>query len=126
MKVKKIGNIVLTYPLWWTNYNNVTTIQSEVSNTIDGGVVIWKQPYHISSQLIDLSSNEDGWQTTTIKDSLKALIALGTTSTITLEDDTVINIRFRDEVNGGCVVFERLIKTSLSDYYTCDLFLAKV
>ena len=113
MKIKKIGNIVLTYPLWWVDYNNVPTIQAETEETIKGGVIVWEQDRDISAYNITLTSETDGWQTIAIKDAIKALVSasLGATSTITLTDDTIIAVRFRHEIDGGAVSVERITET---------------
>ncbi len=126
MKVKKIGNVILTTPLWWTNYNNVDTIQAQSKETITGDVIVWQQTRGITGLNITLDSLKDGWQDTDTKDLLQTLIALGTTSTITLTDNTVINVRFRYELANGAVSFKRLVDTSLFDYYECKLELARV
>ena len=128
MKIKKIGNITLTEPLWWVNYDDVLGVQAEVEATINGGVLVWEQSRNITSVNMDLSSEDDAWQTESVKNLLKALIesSIGVTTTVTTTDDVIINVRFRHEVSGGAVKFERIIKTSLSEYYKCNLFLARV
>ena len=85
MKIKKIGAIDLTYNLWWTNYDATPSIQSEVASTINGGTIVWEQPYDVSSINISISSGENGWQTVAVKDAIQALVAasLGATTTIT-------------------------------------------
>lgn len=126
MKIKKLGNIILTNSLWWMNYDDVTSIQSETSETIDGGVIVWQQARDVSGENITLGSENDGWQTKAIKDEIKTLISSGATSILTLEDDTTMDVRFRHENNGGAVKFERVVKASLSEYYTCEILLGRI
>jgi len=128
MTIKKIGTIDLDNPVWWTNYNNTPKIQSAVESTINGGVIVWEQSYQTNSENVTLSSKDSGWQSIDTKDLIKALVvgSLGTTTTITDTDDNVINVRFRHEVDGGAVKFERVVDSKLSKYYTIELFLAKV
>ena len=70
----------------------------------------------------------DGWQTTEVKDAIKALVSgsIGVTSTLTLEDDSVLNVRFRHENSGGAVKFNRLIQASAFEYHDCEIFLGRV
>lgn len=128
MKVKSIGAITLTNPIWWENYNEPQSILSEKEETITGGVVVWEQARDISGHNINLSSGDSGWQSTAVKDALRALIngSIGTTTTITLTDDTVVNVRFRHEENNGAGNFSRVVETALSEYYKCSIYLAKV
>ena len=128
MKIKKLGDITLTFPLWWTNYNDTPEVQAEVEQTITGDVVVWEQARGISGINIDLDSLDDGWQDIATKDAVKALVisSLGVTTTITDTDDNVINVRFRHEVSDSAVDFERLHDTSEFEYYRCSLFLARV
>jgi len=128
MTVKKIGTITLTYPLWWTDYNSTPSVTAEVSSTIDGGVIVWEQTVQTNAKNITLSSNDSGWQKTAIKESIKALVAasIGTTTTITTTADEVITVRFRHENSGGAANFSRVNETKLFDYYSCNIFLARV
>lgn len=126
MTVKKIGTITLTFPLWWLEYNNTPSVKAEVQETISGGVIVWEQAVATNAKNITLSSKESGWQTTAIKDAIKALAAasLGTTTTITTTADEVIAVRFRHE--NGAVKFERVYDTKLFEYYTAEINLARV
>lgn len=128
MTVKKIGAITLTYPLWWTDYNNTPSVKAEVQGTISGGVIVWEQAVATNAKNITLASKESGWQTTAVKDAIKALAAasLGTTTTITTTADEVINVRFRHENTNGAATFERVYDTRLFDYYTTNIYLARV
>lgn len=127
MKIKKIGNITLTSTLWWEEYNSTSQIQSEVEQTINGGVIVWEQPYQISSQNITLSGDTDGWQTDGVKNQIKALsdASIGLNTTITTIEDEVINVRFRHEVGVACE-FERVVGAYECDYFKCKISLAKV
>ena len=126
MTVKKIGAITLTYPIWWTDFNNTPSVTAEVQNTINGGVIVWEQAVATNAKNITLSSKESGWQTIAVKDAIKALAAasLGTTTTITTTSDEVIAVRFRHE--NGAVKFERVYDTKLFEYYTAEIYLARV
>lgn len=129
MTVKKIGEITLTYPLWWLEYNNTPAIKAESQSTINGGVIVWEQAVDITAKNITLASKDrSGWQTTAIKDLIKALVAgsLGTTTTITTTADEVINVRFRHENSAGAATFERVVDNKLFDYYTANIYLARV
>jgi hypothetical protein len=125
MKIKKIGNIELTYPLWWVDYNDSKKIKAEVSPTIDGGVIVWEQQQQNNSEFITLDSLTDGWQTFEVKDDILTLInnSLGTPTTITTIDDEVINVRFRHEVSSK---FVRLVNNYEFKYYNCKIYLARV
>ena len=124
MKVKKIGDVVLTFPLWWVNYNDNQSHQAEVSSTIDGGVIVWQQPLQITSKLINLSSLNNAWQTKEVIDNINALVSLGEVSTITLVDDTVLDVRFRYESNP--FKSERAYLAYLAEYYNCEINLARI
>ena len=126
MTVKKIGTITLTYPLWWTDFNNTPSVTAEVQSTINGGVIVWEQEVATNAKNITLSSKEGGWQTIAVKDAIKALAAasLGTTTTITTTADEVIAVRFRHE--NGAVKFERVYDTKLFEYYTAEINLARI
>lgn len=128
MTVKKIGTIDLTYPLWWTDYNNTPSVRAEAQGTISGGVIVWEQAAATNSKNITLSSKESGWQTTAVKDAIKALVAgsIGTTTTITTTADEVIAVRFRHENSSGAATFERVHDTKLFGYYTANIYLARV
>lgn len=128
MTVKKIGTIDLTHPLWWTDYNNTPSVSAEAQSTISGGVIVWEQAIATNAKNITLSSKESGWQTIAVKDAIKALVAasLGTTTTITTTADEVISVRFRHEQSGGAANFERVYDTKLFEYYTCNIYLARV
>lgn len=128
MTVKKIGTITLTYPLWWVEYNNTPSVKAEVQETISGGVVVWEQAVSTNAKNITLSSKESGWQTIAVKDAIKALAAasLGTTTTITTTADEVITVRFRHENTNGAATFERVVDNKLFDYYTTNIYLARV
>lgn len=123
MKVKKIGDVELTFPLWWTNYNNSNVIQATAKDTITGGVVVWQQTKTITGLNIDLSSLGDGWQDINVKDLLKLLVDSGNTTTITLADDTVVVVRFRYEDTPS--TFKRLVDVSGFEYYSCEIKLAR-
>jgi len=128
MTIKKIGTIDLTNPIWWLEYNQTPNIQSEVSATITGGVIVWEQSYESTAKNISLSSKDNGWQTIAVKDSLKDLVSnsIGTTTTITTTDDEEIQVRFRHEVEGGAITFERVVESKLSNFYTCNIYLARI
>lgn len=127
MKIKKIGNIALTSTLWWEEYDKTSMIQSESEPTIDGGVIVWEQPYQISSQNITLSGESDGWQTQDVKNQIKALSdnSLGTTTTITTIEDVVIPVRFRHDSGLACE-FDRVVGAYECDYFTCKIKLARI
>ncbi|MEA1919150.1 MAG: hypothetical protein U9N52_04870 [Campylobacterota bacterium] len=126
MKVKKIGDIELTYNLWWTNYNQNQTVKAEAINTIDGGVVVFEQAVATTAKNISLSSMDDGWQDMATKDNLVNLVknSIGTTTTITTTDDEVIDVRFAHERNS--ITVESLNNVKLSKYYLIKLELARV
>lgn len=128
MTVKKIGTIDLTYPLWWTEYDNTPSVKAEVQNTISGGVVVWEQAVSTNAKNITLTSKESGWQTTAVKDAIKALVAasIGTPTTITTTADEVISVRFRHENSNGAASFERVYETKLFGFYNCNIYLARV
>jgi len=128
MTVKKIGTITLTYPLWWVDFNNTPSVNAEVQNTINGGVIVWEQAVATNAKNITLSSKESGWQTIAVKDAIKALAAasLGTTTTITTTADEVIAVRFRHENTNGAVSFERVYDTKLFGFYNCNIYLARI
>lgn len=127
MTIKKIGNIALDNPIWWENYDNMPTVLSETASTIDGGVIVYEQPFNnLSKNFIIQSLDNSGWQTIATKEALKTLVenSIGTTSTITTTDDEVINIRFRHEA--GAVEFSRVVEAKLSKYYKIKLNVARV
>lgn len=124
MKIKKIGNVTLTNPLWWVNYNTSDIIQASTEDTISGGVIVWQQERTITGRNIDLSSLADGWQKIGVVSQLKTLINSGVGTTITLSDDTIINVRFRYETTA--YDFKRLVEASLFDYYSCKINLARI
>ena len=124
MKVKKIGNITLTFPLWWVNYNDDQSHQAEVSSTIDGGVIVWQQPLQTTSKLINLSSLGNAWQTKEVIDELKLLVGLGETTVITLVDDSEIAVRFRYEITP--FKSESSYLSYLAKYYNCEINLARI
>lgn len=126
MNIKKIGNIELTTSLWWINFDNVETIQTETANTIDGGVIVWEQTRQNSAINIDLDSLTDAWQTKEVKDLIKALVALGETTTITTVNDEEIIVRFRNEERFGAVEFEPILEVQDVDYYNCKIKLARL
>ena len=127
MKIKKIGNIELTNTIWWSNYDKHVKIQSEVEETINGGVIVWEQPYKATSEVIVLEDSQNGWQTKDVKDAIKNLCdnSLGTTTTITTMEGVAIPVRFRHEVGAACE-FSRVVGSYACDYYTCKINLAKV
>lgn len=126
MQVKKIGNITLTTPLTWLEYDNTPAITAEVESTITGAVTVWEQSTDVTAKEITLDNDGDGWQHTTIKDSLRALVNTESTSitTITLTDDTIINVRFRHEI--GALYVEKVTRAMLVEYHECKLYLARV
>lgn len=127
MKVTKIGNITLTSSLWWEEYDKTSTIQSTSEATISGGVIVWEQPYHITSQEITLSGDTDGWQTYEVKEQIKTLSnnSLGVGTTITTIEDEVINVRFRHDSGSACE-FNRVVGAYQCDYFTCTIKLARI
>lgn len=128
MKIKQIGAIVLTTPIWWDNYNMASKVRAEVENTINGGVIVYEQALLTSSENIDLASGDGstGWQTATVKDALLAHVngSLGINFNITTTDDTVIACRYRHEA--GAMAFERVVDALTAEYFTCEIKLAKV
>lgn len=126
MKVKKIGNITLTNPIWWTNYNDYPVVQAETEMSITGNTIVWEQALQTTSINIELSSKSDGWQTPEVKDALKILVrgSIGTTTTITTVEDVVIHVRFRHE--GTPLSSDRIFDTYDSPFYLIVLSLAKV
>lgn len=128
MTVKKIGTIDLTYPLWWSEYDDTPSVYAEAQGTINGGVIVYEQAVATNAKNITLDSASSGWQKIAVKDAIKALVqaSLGTTTTITTTDDEVISVRFRHEQEGGAVNFERVYEAKLFEYYNCKIYLARI
>ena len=126
MLVVKIGDITLTSPLWWTDYNVPSPIIAEAQNTIDGGVIVYEMLAKDDYININLNSMDDGWQTKAVKDSLVTLLnnSLGLTTTITTIEDDIIAVRFRHENNP--MAFTRVVDAYESIYYNVEINLAKI
>jgi len=125
--VKKIGNITLSQPLEWTNYETVQTVIAEEVGTIDGGAVIYELAAQNSAMKIELSSSGNGGlQTAAIKDSIMTLArtSMGATTTITTYENEVINVRFRYE--DGAADAEGVVKARLSSHYRVNIKLRRV
>ena len=127
MKITHIGSVELTYPLWWDDYNKSDTFFSSTETTITGGTLVWNTIKANSGKSVTLNSRDDAWQKTSVKDAIIDLAnTTDTTTTITLSDGSVLNVRFKHELDGGSVVFERLFDANLVDYYKCKIYLARV
>jgi len=126
MKVVKIGDIDLTYGLWWLNFDENQEFTSEVLNTIDGGLVVFTQPIKLNAQYINLSSEDDGWQTKEVKDAISNLVRLNNSdfTTITTSDNEVINVRFAYE--NKVFEVEKVSNVLKSKYYKIKLNLGRV
>ena len=126
MLVTHIGNIKLTNPLWWTNFNDTKTIDGEAVGTIDGGTLIFEKQMLDTSINIDLASvKNSGWQDNTTKNAIISLAqVVNSYTTITLKDSNVINVRFRNE--DMPYKFTHVKGTYECDYFTAEIKLAKV
>jgi len=127
MKITHIGNIELTYPLWWEDFNKSDTFFSSTETTITGGTIVWNTVRDNSGKSVTLNSRGDGWQKISVKDAIISLAnSTNTSTTITLSDNTIINVRFKHELSNGALEFERLFDANLVDYYKCKIYLARV
>jgi len=125
--VKKIGNITLSHPLEWTNYETVQTVIAEEVATIDGGAIIYEIAAKNSAMKIELSSTENGGlQTATVKDAIMTLArsSIGVATTITTFEDEVIDVRFRYE--DGAADAESVVRARLSSHYRVNIKLRRV
>ena len=107
-----IGSVTLDKDMIFQNEYNYTLISSEVTPTLGGGVVVQEFAAVEAGRNVTLVSTESqGLQLKSTIDSLKTLSDSGAgntyTLTITSNGETFTKtVRFRNELDGGAVVFE--------------------
>lgn len=128
MKIIKIGAVVLDYGLWWDEFDTSSKVVSAVKKNLDGGSIVFEQPVRNTSINITAKSRDDGWQSKETVDAIKSLVdaSIGTTTTVEDSDANIINIRFRHEVAGGAVQFERIADALTIGWYKGVVYLARI
>ena len=125
--IKKIGAITLDNPIEWTNYDVAQDVMAESQGTINGGVIVWELAVLNTSKFIDVSSGSNfGFQTSTTKDSILALVrnSIGTTTTITTYEDEIISVRFRHE--DTAIEISDIIGARGSEFFSINIKLARI
>ena len=126
MMVKKIGDIVLDNKMWVLEEDTSTKVDAKASRTIGGGLVVYELQNRGSAQFVTLDSKNNGWQSEATRDAIIAIAdgSLGSTTTITYDDDSVEEVRFAHETRGGAVQFKPIFEGS--SWYTAKIYFGKV
>ena len=107
-----IGTVTLDKDMIFENEYSYNLISSEVTPTLGGGVVVQEFVALEAGRTITLVSTEtQGLQLKSTVDDLKALSDSGAGNTYTLSivsngETFTKTVRFRNELDGGAVVFE--------------------
>jgi len=107
-----IGTVTLDRDMIFENEYSYNLISSEVTPTLGGGVVVQEFVALEAGRTITLVSTESqGLQLKSTVDDLKALSDSGAGNTYTLSivsngETFTKTVRFRNELDGGAVVFE--------------------
>jgi hypothetical protein len=101
LKIVKIGDVELNYPLWWLETYQPRNVKATAFNTIGGSKVVWESYRRDNSSTITLSSEENGWVHQTTLQRLSALAnEPGLTFPIYTSTGEVLNCRFIHEEEG--------------------------
>jgi hypothetical protein len=128
-----LGTVTLDKDMIFSDFYSYNRISAEVTPTLGGGVVVQEFGATEAGRPVTLVSTESqGLQLKSTVDALKALCDSGAgntyTLTITSNGETFTKtVRFRNELDGGAVVFEPCqVRDGLHDdtvYYKGSIFL---
>ncbi len=131
----EIGPVTLTRDMYWSDEFKYKLVNASVEDTLGGGINFQEFSALERGRLITLESTEtQGLQLRSIVAALKAIADIaGATYTLTISSNnqTVTKtVRFRNELDGGPVVFEPIQPReglhSNTVYYKGSIFLMVV
>ena len=125
LKVKKIGDIELDYPLFIKEEFIPKNVKAVSFNTLGGSRIVYESVKRLSANYITLISKDSGWvKEETLKKILTLADDVGVETTVTFTDDTSVDVRFAYE-NGDVIKTEDAVHEN-GGWFTVEISLCRI